>query len=146
MQEKRKIKLDDLEKKQVFSVPDSFFEELPGQISHKVEQGQRSLPLFELPVFRYGAALASICLIILIGYFMYKPSVTGEVQPEAILSQVSDQEIVLYLQQAEISQYELVETASEANIVIEENALEEIEINRELLLEETNSELIEELI
>ena len=146
MQENRKIKLDDLEKKQVFSVPEGYFEELPGQVSHKLTQTQRRPLWIMLPFFRYGAAIASICLIILIGYFKTTSPGSELVQPEAILAQVSGQEIVLYLQQNEISQYELVERASEANIVIEENALKDLEINQELLLEETDPELIEEFI
>jgi hypothetical protein len=146
MQEKRKFKVDDLEKKQVFSVPEGYFEALPGQISHKMGQTQRRVHWVMLPLFRYGAALACVCLIILIGYFKTKSPVSELVQPEAILSQVSGQDILLYLQQTEISQYELVERASEANITIEENALKDLEVNHELLLEETDPDLIEELI
>jgi hypothetical protein len=146
MQKKRNIKLDELENKQVFSVPNGYFEQLPGQISQKIAQPQSTYAWFRLPVFRYGAALASIFLIVIVGYFIFRTPETQLEQPEAILSQVSRQDIIQYLQQADVSQYELVERASDANIILEENALEEIEINQEILLEETDNELIEELI
>jgi hypothetical protein len=146
MKEHRKIKIDDLEKKQVFTVPERYFEQLPQQISRKAGQSQKRRSPFEWPVLRYGAAMGGVCLFILLGYFLIKPTATDAAQPEAILSQVSRQEIVQYLQQTEVSQYELVERASEANLVIEEKALDEVEVNQELLWEETDSELIEELI
>jgi hypothetical protein len=146
MQDKRKITIEDLEKKHVFNVPEGYFKHLPQQISHKLVTTRKSQPWFILPVFKYGAAIASFCLIILIGYFLTLTPVPNPVQPEIILSQVSGQDIVQYLQQSEVSQFELVERASEANIIIEEKALDEVEVNQEFLLEEIDPELIEELI
>lgn len=147
MKEKRKINLEDLGKKQVFTVPDGYFEQLPGQISHKVQVPRSGFAGFCLPaVARYGMAVMSLCLIVLAAYLILRPSGPEQSQPEAILSQVSGQEIMLYLQQSDVSQYDLVEKASAAGIILDNNTLEEVEITRDILLEQTDSELLEELI
>lgn len=146
MQEKKKINVNDLERKQVYSVPEDYFEQLPGKIGQRIHKPQPEFRLLEWPVVRYGMAVASLCLILFIGYTYYVAPQAEQAKPEAILAQVSGPEIIQYLQQAEVSQYELVERVSNADIVLENSVLDEVEIDQEILLEETDYELIEELI
>lgn len=146
MKEKRKISIEDLEKKQVFKVPDGYFEQLPELIRDNVQVQKPGFSLFPFPaVARYGMALISLCLIVVAGYFLNKPA-ARQVPPEQILSQVSGKEIIQYLQQTELSQYDLVEKATEADIILENKALEEVDISQDMILEEYDPELIEELI
>jgi len=109
--EKDRIRLDDLKRETPFSVPDGYFEKLPQII-------QSRIPLEKTGKARYGwswqrsVALVSAMALILVLVWVTVPERQGSLGQEP-LSEVSDASIVNYLEDQNISYYDL----SEHNVV-----------------------------
>jgi hypothetical protein len=146
MTRKANKRLEEIDKKQVFIVPDNYFESLPGQIQQKIQSHAHRRPAFSFSWLKYGVSLATVCLFIWAGYIYYHSSDTNQLQTENILAEVSTDAIITYLQQNEVSQFELVERVSQANIELNNGLLYESEVNNEILLEEADTFLIEDFI
>jgi hypothetical protein len=97
-------KLGDIPKKNIFEVPDGYFERLPLKIHGKVETAveTHSLPIWNLAI-RY-ALPAIIVAVALIYYF--KPS---SYKTEELLADVSNEHLVAYLSESEINEHDLLE-------------------------------------
>lgn len=117
---KNKLHLDDLNKQRVFSVPDGYFEQLPTQIQQRVTSQTAKRSVFSLSWVRYGVSFAGVLLVLLTGYLFYPTSDgASSVQPQTTLADVSDEEIIQYLQQADLSQAELIEIAGQTGVMPE---------------------------
>lgn len=109
--EKDRIRLDDLKRETPFSVPDGYFEKLPQII-------QSRIPLEKTGKSSYGwswqrsVALVSAMALILVLVWVTVPERQGSLGQEP-LSEVSDASIVNYLEDQNISYYDL----SEHNVV-----------------------------
>jgi len=109
--EKDRIRLDDLKRETPFSVPDGYFEKLPQII-------QSRIPLEKAGKSSYGwswqrsVALVSAMALILVLVWVTVPERQGSLGQEP-LSEVSDASIVNYLEDQNISYYDL----SEHNVV-----------------------------
>jgi hypothetical protein len=103
-------KLEDIPKKQVFDVPDGYFDKLTSTIQARVaEKESRGATAFlSLPgVVRY--ALPALVLAA-IGIFWFQNN-TSQKDPESILASVSTEDLVAYLNDSEISTDELMNAA-----------------------------------
>jgi hypothetical protein len=145
MKRNQKIKLDDLEKKQVFLVPDRFFEDLPAAIQKKVHVSGKSTSIFQLPWIKYGLSLASLVLLILVGYLFYNPGTSPE-KPAYSLSEVSNEEIINYLGQTDLAQSELIDRAATINVSLHEEMLQEVEVTDDMILQEMASSAFQDTI
>ena len=145
MKRKNKITLQDIEPKQLFSVPENYFEQLPAAIQERIG-GQKEKTIFWLfPWVRYSLTVASLVLVLLCGYIFYFSDRQTN-KPDAVLSDLSNQEIVDYLRQSEVTQYEVIETAAKANISLEEAIPQNAEFSNDLLLEEIDPQNLEDYI
>jgi hypothetical protein len=97
-------KLEDIPKKTIFEVPDGYFERLPMKIQAKVEIAAEahSLPIWNLAL-RYALPVA-IVAVALVYYF--KPV---SIKTEDLLAEVSNEHLVAYLSESEISEHDLLE-------------------------------------
>ena len=88
------LRLEDIPKKQIFEVPERYFEELPLRIQARVAASyQRSAPR---PVWRYAVQYAlPLVLAVVILFYRYYPATDAE----SILESVETADLVLYLQQ-----------------------------------------------
>lgn len=145
MKRNQKIKLDDIEKKQVFLVPDYYFENLPAAIQKKVSVPDKSTSILHIPWFKYSMSLASLALLILFGYLFSNPG-QPTAQPVSSLSEVSNEAIINYLGQADIAQSELIDRAATMNVSLHEEMLQEFEVTDELLLYEMASSNLQDTI
>ena len=101
------MKLDEIPKKNLFEVPDGYFDGLPMQIKARVAENlpARGLPYWNLalryavPVVIAGFALA---------YFLIPKSLK---QTEELLATVSSEHLIAYLHETDISENELLEVA-----------------------------------
>jgi hypothetical protein len=143
MQKKQKITLEDLEKKQVYTVPDAYFADLPANIRRRVN-GVQNADKPAISWIKYSVSLASMCLILLAGYFWFSSSQTQNTQQ--LISEVAYTEIVDYLEAHELSQYDIMEAASEAEVTFDSQFFQETDINPDLLIEEADTELLQEYI
>lgn len=108
------FKLDEIRKEKVYSVPDDYFEKLPTIIQTRaVESTKQKNWLAGVGVLRL--ALPALVIILVAGYFGYKyqfGKVTEDARIEAMLADVSTEELVNYLGQTDITSDELLEMVS----------------------------------
>ncbi|WP_424964179.1 hypothetical protein [Ekhidna sp.] len=135
-----KHKLDDIDKKEVFKVPEGYFEGLPMRIQKRVDS--------EKPVTRqqftpkWGLALAaSIALVVTFVFVLYNNGPS----PEDMLAEISQDELVAYLELMELDEYEIASAFDEdmeifdkedANILdgidLEEDAIDDVLLEYDL--------------
>jgi hypothetical protein len=101
------MKLEQIEKKNIFEVPDGYFDELPMAIQQRVTSKEKAFafPLFAvslkyaLPVF--AVAIASVFI-----YQNYSRSSTSD----AALKDVSTETLVAYLSESDITEDEILQS------------------------------------
>jgi len=100
--------LEDIPKNHPFKVPDDYFDRLPGIIQSRIaaESGVRE----SKPYFRYALQYAlPVILIAIAAVFYLKPST--QQNADSLLSSVSTDELVAYLEESEMTTDELIESA-----------------------------------
>lgn len=113
-------KLEDIPKKQVFDVPEGYFEKLPGIIQSRVATETRET--YTRPVFSYVlryALPAVLVFALVIFWFNRNVEVTSA---ESILASIETEDLVAYLGDADISTDELLD-----NVILDSNDVNEIE-------------------
>src|SRR5258706_2946393 len=100
-------KLDDIPKKNIFEVPDGYFDRLPLKIQARVETTKQThtLPVWNLAL-RY--AMPIVIVGFALAYFL-KPTTP---ETEEILASISNEHLVAYLQESDISESDLLEIAN----------------------------------
>jgi hypothetical protein len=114
-------KLEDIPKKQVFDVPEGYFEKLTSTIQARVaeKESRRAMTLLSLPAaLRY--ALPALVLVA-VGIFWFQNN-ASQTDAESILASVSTEDLVAYLNDSEISTDELMNAAE-----FDEDDLDDIE-------------------
>jgi len=100
-------KLDDIPKKNIFEVPDGYFDRLPMKIQARAEitKETHSIPVWNLAV-RYALP------IVIVGFalvYFFKPRAH---QTEELLAEVSNEHLVAYLSETDINLNDLLEIAN----------------------------------
>jgi len=137
-------KLEDIPKKNIFEVPEGYFEKLPGVIQSRVadERPQVEIP-FYVPVLRYAVAAV---MLVSVSVFFYQ-TYFSDSNAELMLASVSTEALTEYLDESETSTEELLETVGYENIDTEgldANPVMEFNLN-ELELEDLAEEYQNEL-
>ena len=100
-------RLEDIPKKDIFKVPEGYFEDLPSIIQSRVA-GQKKERAF-LPTFSYALRYALPVVILgAVGYFWFNPG-----QPktaESILATIETEDLVAYLNETDLTTDELLES------------------------------------
>ena len=106
----KKIRLEDLDKRQVFNQPpEGYFDRLPGVIQAKTahKAGSDGRQVFWIKVLKLIPVAAVLALIMVYsGLFSRQESTPGF---EDLLSEVTTDDIILYLEDMEISNEEILE-------------------------------------
>ena len=119
--------LENIPKKNVFEVPEGYFDRLPGIIQARVAQEKRES--FWVFSFRYSVkyALPALAIVIIAFFFWSKPA--GQ-STDDLLASVDSASLVAYLEDSDISSDDLLESiplqTDEAD-AIQENTMEEIQ-------------------
>ncbi|GHB59533.1 hypothetical protein [Persicitalea jodogahamensis] len=103
----KKIRLEDLERKVPFEVPDGYFDKLPSIVMSRLPATPEPQPLISWSWQRSLGLAAALSLIVALVWFSY-PQQQGSLGSER-LSQVSDDAILEYLTEENISYYDLSE-------------------------------------
>ncbi len=128
------MKLDDSHKKNIYKVPDGYFDELPGKIQKQIEaEKTKSL----LPEWNWSFALKIaapiMAAVLLVFIFVIKRPNTSQ-QPlsyEDILDEVSVEGMISYLEMTDVTSDEIMENINLAEI---EGTFDEF--NEEILFED----------
>jgi hypothetical protein len=102
-------KLEDIPKKQIFEVPEGYFEKLPGIIQSRVATEHKETSLWGARSLRLQYVLPAVVLIAAgIFWFTQSPS---DLTTENILASVQTQDLVTYLGEADFTTEELLDDA-----------------------------------
>ena len=109
------MKLEDIDKKNIYSVPDKYFDQLPGRIQTRIH-AQSPKAFFALNwQLTYKIAAPALAMVLIVSYFWYNGP-TSTQSPESLLAQVSTEELVAYLETTDISMDEILETVDFENV------------------------------
>ncbi len=141
--EKKHIKLEELERKTVFQTPENYFDGLPSAIQKRIQTQSAAKSWLPVAWVRVGVSLASVLLVVMAGFGLFKTYYSGS-QPGANISKVSEQEIVEYLQQSNISPDDLMDVAVGERLELRNSLLHGTP--EESILEEMDEYSVEESI
>ena len=102
-----KYKLEDIDKKETFKVPEGYFEDLPMKIQQRISQEEKP-QRFSIP--SWSLALAASLLLIVTFVFILPGN---EPSAEELLAEVSQEELVEYLDQLELDEYDIASAIGE---------------------------------
>lgn len=106
--ENNHIELDKLPKKQLYTVPDGYFDELPGIIQNRVTSKpgtEHSASLAWTPALKF--ALPVLALVMMIIYFAIRID-QQNFDVEAMIAEIPTEELINYLAESDISTDELL--------------------------------------
>jgi hypothetical protein len=105
--DKKHIRLDDLKKETPFTVPDGYFENLPQLIQSRIPNEVVRKPLIQWTWQRAAGLVAAMSFLLVMVWVTF-PERQGSLGQEP-LSKISDASIVSYLEEQNISYYDLSE-------------------------------------
>ncbi|WP_421765624.1 hypothetical protein [Ekhidna sp.] len=126
-----KYKLDDIEKKKPFEVPEKYFEELPLKIQTRINEEKAGSNPWKVPAW----SLAMVASILLLITFIFIIPESGP-DPEKLLAEVPQDELIAYLDLIELDEYDIASAFDDNMDVFElENSsmLDGIEIDDQAL-------------
>lgn len=99
-------KLEDIPKKQIFEVPDGYFEKLPGIIQSRVAtQDKPVFSPFRSVALRYALGI----MITAVAAFFWINQPSREMSAESILASIETTDLVAYINSSDITTDELLE-------------------------------------
>lgn len=98
-------KLSDIEKKNLFEVPDGYFEDLPLRIQKRIELEQQSKQTIALPSWSLAMAASIALIIVAVFLFQNNPS-----SSEDLLAGISEEDLIAYIDELELSSYDIATT------------------------------------
>ena len=116
-------KLEEIGKKDIFKVPDGYFEDLPTIIQSRVAEKDKTWVLSWLNGFKY--ALPVLAFVVTVLWF-FKP--TPSQSPEQILASINTEDIADYLSTMEINNDDLLEIIDYSRINPDSLSFEESRI------------------
>lgn len=107
---KERIKIEELERKKVFTTPEDYFDRLPSAIQQRIQAKPATVSWLSVSWMKLGVSLASVALLVIAGFWLSERYYSVN-QPIVNVSDISGQEIVEYLHQSDLSPDELVDVA-----------------------------------
>ena len=100
-------KLEDIPKKQIFEVPEGYFEKLPGIIQSRVSQHHEKKAWWL--VYSYGLRYALPAVIILVAVIFWFKRPGTEASAENMLASIQTEDLITYLNDGDLTTDELLE-------------------------------------
>ncbi len=140
--ERKPFHLEELEKKNIFQVPEGYFDTLPTRIQSRVVKPRwESGWSFGWAGWATGLATA---VMIVIGFWFFNGNQPGST--ETVLAKVSNQELINYLQDSEVTQSEIIETVSADGSNPDENLFQQLDVPEDELIEQLSTQDVEDFI
>lgn len=121
-------KLDDINKKPDFKLPEGYFEDLPLKIQNRIEAEKPKSRVIRLPTWSLAMAasvVAIVSLVFLLG--------GNENKADDLLAEISEEDLVAYIEELDLDEYDLASAFPETT---EELEFKDIEIMDGLDLED----------
>ena len=128
------MKLDDIKKKNVYNVPDRYFEQLPGRIQTRVSK--KKPDFFYSFNWKLTAQIASpvLAVLLLIFYFGIGTQ-TSALSAEELLAEVTTEDVIAYLETTDLSADEIIEELDLSMVDLDFNEdgpiMEDLEMNEQ---------------
>ena len=136
------MKLENIKKKNIYTVPDNYFEQLPMRIQVRVNEKKPVLGLSLSWGLALKVAFPAIAVVLIVFYFgIY--SNNSQLSPDEILAQVSTEDLIAYIQTTDITTDEIIEEIDLTGIEFEFSEAEQDPIMQDM---ELNQENIDALI
>lgn len=133
------MKLEDIKKKNIYSVPDNYFDQLPGKIQERVTTTPRSAFRFTLSSGLALKLAGSAMAIMLLVFYFWAPTSDSHMTPEDMLAQVNTSDLIVYLETTDMTTDELLNEIDLNNIDLEFNT-------ENALIEDIDDQHLDELI
>ena len=98
-------KLEDIPKKQIFEVPEGYFEKLPGIIQSRVARPERQVALRFKTALQL--ALPAFLIAMAVAFWINRPDQGAT--PENMLASVETNDLIAYLEEADLTTEELLD-------------------------------------
>jgi hypothetical protein len=127
---KKILKLEDLEKKNVLQAPEGYFDELSGNISSKIKNSKSQKTIVFTPSKQIVWSMAASIALLLVSWLVFRSTNTNESSAEDLLANISDQEIIGYLEYEDLSSFDLSERVLGDSLnFLENSVIPELEID-----------------
>lgn len=103
-------KLNDIPKKNIYEVPDGYFDKLPGVIQSRVAAKETIQPSF-IYYFRYHIQVL-VLAIAMIGVWIFRTNIKDDKNAEELLASVDTPSLIAYLEDVDVTTDELLESFS----------------------------------
>lgn len=135
------MKLDDINKENIFRVPDQYFEEFPNRLQDRIRavSGKGDGKLISLPTFIKMSVAASILVLISFGIFHMNSENKSN---DRLLADVPTESLIDYLEESDLSVDELIETIDVGLIISDDDLIDPYIISDG----EINDKVIEDII
>jgi hypothetical protein len=128
------MKLEDIKKKNIYSVPDNYFEQLPMRIQSRVNENRPVLGLRLNWNLALKIALPAIAVVFLVFYFGISTDNTA-LSADDILAQVSTEDLIAYVETTDITTDEIIEELDFSEIDFDDYEqsplMQDMEINQD---------------
>jgi hypothetical protein len=133
-------RLEEIPKKDIFEVPDGYFDKLPGVIQSRIADPRPA----SITVASYRLALkyaVPVVVITLAAFFIFRGNDPVSNNPEEMLAAVSTEELATYLAESDISTEDLLD-----NINLDEVDINELSSNPTLFDAEMEEGQLDDLL
>jgi hypothetical protein len=137
------MKLEDINKDNIFKVPDNYFEEFPDRLQQRIAESEKSKATPVIPIKRFiQVAAAAVILFFAIYGIMQVNNQPASI--DQILSDISTEELIDYLVESDISTEELLADLDISILTSDEDPIEDEVIPTEPIDEMIIDEILDE--
>lgn len=140
---KKKINLEDLERKDIFTPPEGYFDKLPNRIQTRIglQEQKDDRPGYQLVPKKMYYIAASVAVFLIATLLMLRTPKEA-VSVQNILAEVPTEDMIEYLEMSEVSVTEITLAEEEQQLLLE-NQWQNLSIPDEYVNEITTEELNE---
>lgn len=113
------MKLEDIKKKNIYSVPDKYFDRLPAIIQSRVIEKKPALGLSLNWSLAFKVAAPALALVLILFYFGISTTDNSTLSSDELLAQVSADDLIAYLGTTDITIDEILEELDLSNIELD---------------------------
>lgn len=140
---RKNVKLEELEKKNIHSVPEGYFDRLPQIIQSKAVESKAKPATLRGYGIALKYALPAVLIVVMSVYLLVRNDETQPLTPQELLAQVSTEEIVDYLADTDMTTDEILNSLDITEVSFDFDTESTNIINEELTPEELD-ELLNE--